>query len=359
MSRSDFFKKFDEHTLVKLKVWENYVKEWLPVFLNQEWVKCINIVDLFSGPGKTESGQEGSPLVAIKTLTEKYASKLDHDLKSIKFFFNDINTVYYNKLKDRILEIELNKKIKCELFNLNFNDCYQKIKPNLTIPGVANLIFIDPFGTDPDDDFIIDVAKTPLTDFLLFVPSNYILRFGDKKIRDSAKNMNDKNASSITRAVGKYYQDKISQQVSNYYLWQFSLKEDGQYYGIIFGSAHPLGIEKFISVSWSIDKMRGEASYDIDDDRISEEVKSLFSEFDTPKKILDFQQLLNYSILSNKDITDTDVALLTLRNGMQSKHARDVYENLVSTGALPKKKGLIFDSRSIYKKSHVRNRLFN
>lgn len=357
MSRSDFFKKFDEHTLVKLKVWENYVTEWLPVFLNQEWVKGINIVDLFSGPGKTESGQEGSPLVAIKTVTEKYASKLNDDLKSIKFFFNDINTAYYNKLKDRILEIELNDKIKYELFNLNFNNCYQKIKPNLAMPGVANLIFIDPFGTDPDDDFIIDVAKTPLTDFLLFVPSNYILRFGDKEIRGSARNMNDKNASSITRAVGKYYQDKISQQVSNYYLWQFSLKEDGQYYGIIFGSSHPLGVEKFISVSWKMDLLNGEANYDIDDDQIDPRNLVLFKKYGQTKKVNSFNEELESYVRSRiKEVTDSDVALFTIKRGMQAKHAKDVYANLVSAGTLKKKIGLSFDSKSL-KRSYTPKRL--
>jgi hypothetical protein len=50
--------KFDEATNVKLAIYRDYLKEWLPVFLAKEepiWT-TINIFDFFAGPGTDAIG---------------------------------------------------------------------------------------------------------------------------------------------------------------------------------------------------------------------------------------------------------------------------------------------------------------
>jgi hypothetical protein len=64
MSKRDLFRNpFDEGTLIKLKILEDYFKEWLPVFIanpNPIW-KEIQIFDLFAGEGKDVNNVPGSP----------------------------------------------------------------------------------------------------------------------------------------------------------------------------------------------------------------------------------------------------------------------------------------------------------
>lgn len=60
MSRKDHHEKpYDEGSLAKLEVFENYVEAWLPTFIMQEHIKEINIVDFFSGLGYDMEGTKG------------------------------------------------------------------------------------------------------------------------------------------------------------------------------------------------------------------------------------------------------------------------------------------------------------
>ena len=55
MGARDLFEKpFDEGTMVKLRIFEDYFKAWLPVFIAkpQPYWRVIQIFDLFAGEGK-------------------------------------------------------------------------------------------------------------------------------------------------------------------------------------------------------------------------------------------------------------------------------------------------------------------
>src|SRR5207302_10936455 len=67
----------------------------------------------------------------------------------------------------------------------------------------------------------------------------------------------------VHRAALGYYRSLLPPEKS-YYLAPFSIKKGGNIYGVIFGSAHPVGIDKFLQVVWKNDELRGEADFDID-----------------------------------------------------------------------------------------------
>jgi len=72
MGRNLFRKPFDEGTLDKLEIFEDYFKEWLPVFLTRREIiwKEIQIFDLFAGEGLDSNGVLGSPMRILKILNE-------------------------------------------------------------------------------------------------------------------------------------------------------------------------------------------------------------------------------------------------------------------------------------------------
>ena len=71
MAKTDFHDNpFDEGTLIKLDIFELYLREWLPVFLastKYNW-RELHIFDFFAGPGTDPRGQLGSPLRILQQL---------------------------------------------------------------------------------------------------------------------------------------------------------------------------------------------------------------------------------------------------------------------------------------------------
>ena len=77
-----------------------------------------------------------------------------------------------------------------------------------------------------------------------------------------------------------------------YFLAPFSIKKPSGIYGLIFGTNHTLGIEKFLRVCWKHDKLTGEANFDIDNEKINVNKPSLFSEFNISTKRQMFDESL-------------------------------------------------------------------
>ena len=114
-----------------------------------------------------------------------------------------------------------------------------------------------------------------------------------------------------------------------YFLGQYSIKKSSNVYGLIFGSPHPAGIEKFLQETW---KMGGDANFDIDNDNIDDSQPGLFAEFNIPSKVRDFQVKLISFLRKRPAITDRDLYIYAVRNGMLSSHVRDVIKKLQKEG---------------------------
>lgn len=100
MSNNNFFDlPFDEETLIKLNLYEEYLRKWIPVFLATErpFVRTINIFDFFSGVGKDVNNMPGSPLIALSVLME-YSEYLKRPNFRINLYLNDYNADYYKRL---------------------------------------------------------------------------------------------------------------------------------------------------------------------------------------------------------------------------------------------------------------------
>ena len=74
MSRDIHKEAFDEGTQAKLAIFEDYLKEWLPVFLSKRDIfwNTINIFDFFAGPGSDPNGIKGTPLIITSELKHYY-----------------------------------------------------------------------------------------------------------------------------------------------------------------------------------------------------------------------------------------------------------------------------------------------
>ena len=74
---------FNEGTQDKLELYREYLREWLPVFINGSSVDIIQIFDFFAGPGFDMDDNRGSPVItcdeirnARKILRTPFTSKV-------------------------------------------------------------------------------------------------------------------------------------------------------------------------------------------------------------------------------------------------------------------------------------------
>ena len=82
-------KEFDEATITKLELFEDYAKEWIPTFVMSN---CTNlwIFDYFAGPGYDKNNVEGSPIRILRQVAAQIGNIFRRQTK-INICFNDFS----------------------------------------------------------------------------------------------------------------------------------------------------------------------------------------------------------------------------------------------------------------------------
>jgi len=345
MSKTFHEKPFDDGTITKLSIFDKYLKEWLPVFLSgkvPDW-NTINIFDFFSGPGHDCDGNKGTPFIIIDEIANHAAEIKSKNLK-INLYFNDNDFKKSNILKEKIAKYQSNEyPFNITVDNLEFQDSFKSQIGKMKSKNCANLVFLDQFGIkEVTEENFITLTSLKRTDFIMFISSSTLKRFTEhpgitEHIKLDPEKVKATPFYKIHRLVVEYYKSKISKG-SKYYLGSFSLKKVSGLYGLIFGSGHLLGIEKFIKTCWSIDPERGEANFDIDDDRLKNKQLTLWGgdSQTKPKKIDGFELDLKEKILQCEFTSDKDVYLYMLECGMLKSHASKVISDLIKENKIKK-----------------------
>ena len=320
---------FDETTLTKLEIFEQYLVAWLPVFIQTPHTDEVMICDFCAGSGQDSKGELGSPLRILHTI-EKYRDHIFEKNITIHVVLNEAKPRKFVELQNAVREnFDQNMwrekvTVKCcnDEFQVLFGNLYSKLQRQ------PNLLFIDQYGIkEVTTEVFQKLVALKKTDFLFFMSSSYMKRFAKKpdfKAHfpdiDSSLFVNAKH-EDVHRIMLNYYKDKIPAD-NRTRLYPFTLKKGANIYGLIFGSKHPLGVEKFLGLAWDQNKINGEANFDIDDD-ISKQQPMLFSEMERPTKREAFQVRLEEFINDRGEVTNRDVYDFTLDRGHPTAHARE------------------------------------
>lgn len=331
---TDFFKKFTEDTNVKLELYEDYLTEWLPVFISspKPFKKTLNILDLFCGPGQDEEGTLGSPLIALKVLN-KYEELVLNTEVQINLYFNDKSSEYLEQLKLNIKKFGYDSEnIQIHYSCSDFEEFYPMIK-GIT-KNSANLLFLDQFGVKYiNQDKFESLVLLPVVDLIFFISSSTFKRFHNdenvnKIIGKESQEIQAMDFYKIHRLVHEAYSNFVPKGHS-YGLAPFSIKKGTNVYGLIFGSGHPLGMEKFLDICWLKDETTGEANFDIQGDIINKKAPTLFANEDQEVSKIDaFKSRLKESILNAQLKTDLDIYLYAINEGFTNKHIIPVIQEL-------------------------------
>tara|TARA_R110002124_G_scaffold133335_1_gene295949 strand:- start:166 stop:1260 length:1095 start_codon:yes stop_codon:yes gene_type:complete len=333
MSKEFFNRPFTEDTNVKLELYRAYLKKWFPVFIaaHKPFVQVVNLFDLFCGTGRDSEGTAGSPIIALEVLKE-YEDLVKSTDVQINLFFNDQNKQFLEQLDANINDLEYDKEnINIHFYNEDFVDLFPKLLPKTK--KAANLMFLDQFGIKyVNKERFKTLIELPVTDLMFFISSSTFNRFpNDPNVIDiigmDSQQIQDAPFYDIHRLVHVKYSDLIPENHS-YGLAPFSIRKGTNIYGLIFGSGHPLGLEKFLEICWDLDGITGEANFDIQGDQSIQIQPSLFEEDNKQTKLSKFEDRLKSHIFDGTLQSDIDVFLYAINNGFIARHVIPVIKKM-------------------------------
>ena len=186
------------------------------------------------------------------------------------------------------------------------------------------------------------LEKTTKTDFLYFISSSYIWRFGEinefkKHLKFDIEKLRENPYKFIHRSLIELIKTQLPIN-TKLRLFPFSIKKDSNIYGIVFGAKNLLAVEKFLNLVWKKNPINGEANFDIEDHELKKQL-NFFEERLT--KIDRFSILLTEFIKSREMATNKDIYVFTLEHGHPPKHAVEYLsklkqENLINYDGKPR-----------------------
>ncbi|ACL05944.1 three-Cys-motif partner protein TcmP [Desulfatibacillum aliphaticivorans] len=338
---------FDEATKTKLDIFQRYLEEWLPVFFRQG-PKGLMICDFFAGPGYDKKGVPGSPVLIFNNI-RKYQSNIIEQNVRVRILLNEKDPEKFDLLQKTINQEygQLHPAIKDLIEVLPFKDEFQALfyKMENQFRNQPNLFFLDQNGVkEVNEPIFYRLISMDKTDFLFFISSSYLRRFaGEPSFRTIFPDLDPeviKNAphDQSHRIVLETYRKRIPDNNLTL-LYPFSIMKNSNIYGLIFGSKHLLGVQKFLKIAWNKDKLAGEADYDIDD---VEQIK-IFEEDQKISKVEAFERKLEKFVALKREVTNWEVLRFTLEEGHIPKHAREKMSDLKKRGKVHYKRRIGFD----------------
>ncbi len=335
MAKNHFEKPFDDGTKVKLEIFRNYLVEWLPVFISSyektHW-ENIFIYDFFAGEGKDVNGTLGSSLIILDVLNG-FEHLISTTKVKINIVFNEKDDKTYKKLLSNISAFQYNKeKVFVHTYNKPFQDLFAELYPKMmNHNNLPKLMILDQFGIkEITNDIFKKLISFKRTDFIFFISSSFVRRFNELSefktyLSITKESFEDSKPFHSHKVVFNYYKSLVD---TNYMLAPFSIKKGINIYGLIFGSNHTLGIEKFLKVGWKINPNTGDANYNIDEEKILDGQLSVFDEENTIKKLGLLESKLKDLILNEKETSLYKIYLKTLDFGCQPKHCNEILRKL-------------------------------
>ena len=176
MTKDFHNKPFDESTKLKLEIFRKCFREWLPVFIHDQYTEQVFIFDFFAGSGMDSNGISGSSLILLEEI-KRYC---DNARKKISFLFNEHKKTNISELKRNIPNyvtncLKQNLCEKCvydyEIKESDFKQVYyaEETQEILGNKNYGKFILLDQYGfKEIDNDIFLNLINSPKTDFIFF-----------------------------------------------------------------------------------------------------------------------------------------------------------------------------------------------
>ena len=258
--------KLDPHTGAKHAILRRYLQAWTPILAQGGFPKIV-YVDGFAGPGLYEGGEEGSPIIALKTAID-HAERIRG---SIVFLFVEANTDRAEFLRRLVEELSPPPNFQVIIEGgKTFADAFvgfyrQLISRNGRLPPM--FAFIDPFGWKGVSFSVIrEILSQPSCEVLLtfmyeeinrFIghpdqEANFDSFFGSSNWRSC---INLTSANERNRCLHDLYFSQLKRSTQARYVRSFQMRNSSgaiDYY-LFYATGNQLGLKKMKEAMWKVD----------------------------------------------------------------------------------------------------------
>jgi len=254
----------DPHTLAKHEILRRYLEAWLPIM--SRWNGRIAYIDGFAGPGRYRGGQEGSPLIAIRT-AQNHRQPIGSE---VVFLFIEKREDRCAYLKQELAKLSLPENFKVETICGDFAETLTEAMDRLDqqkarmAPAFA---FLDPFGFSQTPFSVIQrLGANARCEVLITFMYEAINRF--LSLPEQAQNLDRLFGTQNWRGVRELddpndrravlhaiYGHQLIHDAGFQFVRSFEMLDLGnqtQYFAF-FGTHSELGLRKMKAAMWKID----------------------------------------------------------------------------------------------------------
>jgi three-Cys-motif partner protein len=252
----------EPHTKAKHQILEEYLKGWFPILLR--WQDRVIYVDGFAGPGIYSGGEEGSPIIALRTaLTHRFAER-----------FGEIVFLFIEKRKERadMLRKVINKRfgtlprnIVCDVQSSEFQLTLEEGLSDLERKGAQlapTFAFLDPFGFS---GFPMSVLKCLFTyaksETLITFMVGFVNRFASEQpetvtgLFGTDEWRHIPNSPDRERLWIDLYEAQLKVSGAKYVRSFQMIGESNQtIYYLVYATKNPKGMDVMKNAMWKVDR---------------------------------------------------------------------------------------------------------
>lgn len=257
------------HTEAKHIILRKYLNAWLPKLTRHNG--RVIICDGFAGPGVYSKGEEGSPIIALRTFLEhSYRPNMKAE---VKYLFIEADPKRCESLSAAIEEIELPESVQATIINKEYEQAFGEIldyldeKESRLAPTFA---FIDPFGISGIPLEIITrlMAHRGCEVFITFM-LGFLHRFittpefephcdrmfGCENWR-TARDLIGQDREIFLRSLYQKQLEDKSTGVGAEYVRFFTMKDtkNKTIFDLFFATNHESGIDSMKDAMWNVDQ---------------------------------------------------------------------------------------------------------
>jgi three-Cys-motif partner protein len=259
--------ELEAHTRAKHELLRRYLQAWMPI-LAQGGFPNILYIDGFAGPGRYAGGEDGSPIIAVKSALE-HATRIKGN---ILFLFVEEKSDRADVLRECLdsLVIPSNFRIKVAA-GQKFAEAFDELRQFYTDrnrPLPPTFAFIDPFGWtgapfslvrfilgQPSCEVFVTFMYEEINRFLSHrdQPANFDEFFGASTWRDGLllAKPSDRN-----RFLHDLYLRQLKETAGAKYARSFQMRNTSgltDYY-LFYATNNPLGLRKMKEAMWRVDE---------------------------------------------------------------------------------------------------------
>ena len=252
----------EPHTKAKHEILRRYLGAWFPIL--NSWNGRIIYIDGFAGPGEYESGEPGSPIIALDVAIN-HRKGIGGE---VIFWFMDERQDRIEHLRNLATKRTLPKNFRLEITHGRFGKVLDEVLSDLEKRNARiapTFIFIDPFGfSDAPMHLIHRLLKYPRTEVFINFQISYVRRFLEHPDPQITAHMIDLFGSSevleIAGSSGNrvellrgLYQRQLGQTAS--YVRYFHMKDRNNVpiYDLFFAGNNETGHYKMKEAMWRVD----------------------------------------------------------------------------------------------------------